>query len=87
MSILGWILVGLVAGALANAATGTRSRGCLFTTVIGIAGALVGGFLFQLAGEPGPGDSVLWSILVAFVGATLLLVVVGGLSGRGGRGL
>lgn len=79
MDILGWIIVGLVAGALAKAATGTEREGCLFTMVIGIVGALIGGAIFRLAGEPGVGDGgLLWSILVAFVGATVLLLLVGG---------
>lgn len=79
MSILGWLVVGLVAGALARAATGARKRGCLGTTVIGILGALLGGALFRLA----TGDELdtfdefdLASIFVAFVGAALLLLVL-----------
>jgi uncharacterized membrane protein YeaQ/YmgE (transglycosylase-associated protein family) len=81
-SLLGWIIVGLVAGWLANMATGTRSRGCLTTMAVGIVGALLGGLLFEWAGQPGLGGSALWSILVAFVGATLLLLVLHGVDRR-----
>jgi uncharacterized membrane protein YeaQ/YmgE (transglycosylase-associated protein family) len=89
MGILGWLVVGFIAGALARAATGARKRGCLGTIVIGIIGALLGGALFRLA----MGDdfnsfdgSYLVSIFVAFVGAALLLLVLEALdrSPRGG---
>jgi uncharacterized membrane protein YeaQ/YmgE (transglycosylase-associated protein family) len=91
MGILGWLVVGFIAGALARAATGTRKRGCLGTIVIGIIGALLGGALFRMA----MGDdfdsfdgSYLASIFVAFVGAALLLLVLEALdrSPRSGGG-
>jgi uncharacterized membrane protein YeaQ/YmgE (transglycosylase-associated protein family) len=76
VGIVGWIVVGLIAGALANAATGTERRGCLLTMVTGILGGLIGGFLFNAAGSKGIVDFDLWSILVAFVGACALLFVL-----------
>lgn len=82
MGLLGWIIVGLIAGWLANMATGTRSRGCLTTMVVGIVGALLGGLIFEWAGQPGINQFNLWSILVAFVGATLLLLILHGLDRR-----
>lgn len=79
MGILGWIVVGFIAGGLARWVTGARKRGCLATLVVGILGALIGGALFRLAS----GDDVntfddfdLGSIFVAFVGAVLLLLVL-----------
>jgi uncharacterized membrane protein YeaQ/YmgE (transglycosylase-associated protein family) len=81
MSILAWIVVGLVAGALAQAATGAGRAGCLGTLVIGILGALVGGAIFNAFGADGITDFGLWSILVAFVGASVLLFVFQLLSG------
>jgi uncharacterized membrane protein YeaQ/YmgE (transglycosylase-associated protein family) len=79
MSIVGWIVVGLLAGGLAGIATGTENQGCLGTLVVGILGALLGGALFRLA----TGDDRnyfeeldLGSILVAFVGATALLLIL-----------
>jgi uncharacterized membrane protein YeaQ/YmgE (transglycosylase-associated protein family) len=86
MSILAWIVIGLVAGSLAQAATGATRRGCLGTLAIGILGALVGGALFNAAGERGITDFGVWSLLVAFVGATALLLVFEALTGRGRRG-
>lgn len=79
MSILGWLAVGFIAGGLAGLATGSKGRGCIGTTVVGIIGALIGGALFRLA----TGDDLgafeqfdLASILVAFVGAAALLLVL-----------
>jgi uncharacterized membrane protein YeaQ/YmgE (transglycosylase-associated protein family) len=85
VGILGWIVVGLIAGALANAATGTERRGCLLTMVTGILGGLVGGFLFNAAGGKGIVDFGVWSILVAFVGACALLFVLQALGVLGRR--
>ncbi len=84
VGVLAWIVVGLVAGSLAGAATGRRVRGCLPTLLVGVLGAIVGGVLFDAIGQRGVGHFGLWSIFVAFVGASLLLLVVGGLQ-RGGR--
>jgi uncharacterized membrane protein YeaQ/YmgE (transglycosylase-associated protein family) len=78
VGLLGWIVVGFVAGALARAVTGgARDAGCLFTIVVGIIGGLLGGALFNAAGEEGIGDFGLRSMFVAFVGACALLLVVG----------
>jgi uncharacterized membrane protein YeaQ/YmgE (transglycosylase-associated protein family) len=85
MSILGWIVMGLLAGWLAKVATGYRRSGCLFTMAVGILGALIGGFLFGLVGEEGVTDFSVWSLIVAFVGASLLLLVLGAISGMGRR--
>jgi uncharacterized membrane protein YeaQ/YmgE (transglycosylase-associated protein family) len=76
MGVLGWIVVGLIAGALANRVTGAQRRGCLTTMVIGILGGIIGGTLFNAAGDNGITDFGLWSVLVAFVGACALLFVL-----------
>jgi len=78
MGILGWIVVGFVAGALARAITGgARDAGCIVTIVIGIIGGLLGGWLFSLAGDEGIGDFGLRSMFVALIGAIVLLLIVG----------
>jgi uncharacterized membrane protein YeaQ/YmgE (transglycosylase-associated protein family) len=82
VGVLAWIVTGFIAGALARAVTGHDRRGCLYTIVVGILGALIGGALFNAAGERGIGDFGLWSILVAFVGACLLLLVLQAVGGR-----
>jgi len=76
MGVIGWIVVGLLAGGLARMATGSEKRGCLTTMVIGILGGIIGGALFNIAGGEGIGHFGLWSILVAFVGACALLFIM-----------
>ncbi len=76
MSVLEWIVVGFIAGGLARVATGARKRGCLGTIAVGILGGVLGGALFNAAGQRGIADSGLWSVLVAFVGACALLFVL-----------
>jgi uncharacterized membrane protein YeaQ/YmgE (transglycosylase-associated protein family) len=83
MSILGWILVGLIAGVLARWVTGARSLGCLVTTIVGILGGLIGGALFRLATSPDTDvmdDFDVGSVFVAFIGAVLLLLVLEAIS-------
>ena len=82
MTVLGWIVVGFIAGGLARVATGAQKRGCLGTIAVGILGGVLGGAIFNAAGERGIGDSGLWSVLVAFVGACALLFVLQALSRR-----
>ena len=79
MGLIGWIVVGLLAGLLAQRATGSERHGCLGTMAIGIIGGIIGGALFNLIGGEGIVDFGLWSILVAFVGACVLLLVLQGL--------
>ena len=78
MGIVAWIIVGFVAGGLAGAVTGRRVGGCLPKILVGVLGALVGGALFNAAGERGIDEFGIWSIFVAFVGASALLLVFGG---------
>jgi uncharacterized membrane protein YeaQ/YmgE (transglycosylase-associated protein family) len=76
MGIIGWIVVGLLAGGLARMATGSEKRGCLGTMVIGVLGGIIGGALFNATGDEGITDFGIWSILVAFVGACVLLFIM-----------
>jgi uncharacterized membrane protein YeaQ/YmgE (transglycosylase-associated protein family) len=86
LGLLGWIVVGFVAGALARAATGGRwNIGCLGTIAVGVIGGLLGGWLFNLVGHKGIGDFGLRSMFVAFIGAFVLLALYGLLTGRGRR--
>ena len=73
MSWLSWIVVGFLAGVLAKLVTGQARPGCLGTIVVGILGGPLGGLIFSAAGGEGINDFSLYSILVAFVGATILL--------------
>jgi uncharacterized membrane protein YeaQ/YmgE (transglycosylase-associated protein family) len=82
VGVIGWIVVGFVAGAFARVLTGTGGRlGCLGTVLVGIVGGLLGGAIFNAAGDEGIGHFGLRSMFVAFIGASVLLIVVGLLTG------
>lgn len=86
MSILGWIVLGLVVGAIARAFLGGRGEpgGCLGTLAIGVLGALIGGALASAAGIGELGDFYdLGTWLIALAGAALLVLVLGALAGGG----
>lgn len=73
MNILIAILVGLIAGALAGYFVRGRGFGVLGDTLIGLIGGLVGGLIFNAVGlDP---DNIIGSIIVAFVGASILLLI------------
>ena len=74
MSFIAWILLGLLAGFLGSKIVNRRGEGVLLDMVLGIIGAVLGGFLFQRAGVKGITGLNLWSILVATTGAIVLLV-------------
>lgn len=82
MNIVAWIVVGLIAGLLARWIVRDERRGCLYTMAIGILGALIGGALTQWAGGEGVNDFSLRTVLVAALGAILLLLVLQAVSGR-----
>lgn len=76
MGILTWIVLGLIAGALAKLIMpGKDPGGCVITIVIGIVGALLGGFIATLLGYGGVQEFNLYSVIVATVGAILLLLI------------
>lgn len=80
-SWLSWIVVGLIAGAIAARVVAGRGFGCIADIVVGVAGAIIGGFLLSaLFGANGTVG--FWgSIIVAFVGAAVLLAALKLLSG------
>lgn len=74
MSILAWIVLGLIAGAIAKAVMpGDDPGGIIVTILIGIVGAFLGGFLGNMIAGSGLNGFSLWSILLAIIGAILLL--------------
>jgi uncharacterized membrane protein YeaQ/YmgE (transglycosylase-associated protein family) len=82
MSILAWIVVGILAGWLAERITG-RSHGLLTNLFVGIVGAFIGGFIFSsLLGFRYEEGLNVPSIVVATVGAVVLLAVFGGMRNR-----
>ena len=77
MGLLYWIVVGLIAGWATGKIMKGTGYGALMDIVIGIVGGIVGGALFKAAGGEGINSFSLYSILVAFVGATVLLFAWG----------
>jgi uncharacterized membrane protein YeaQ/YmgE (transglycosylase-associated protein family) len=81
---LGWIVIGLLAGWLAGKLTRGRSFGCLANLLLGLIGAVIGGWLFTLAGIQAYG--FVGSLAAATIGAVVLLAIAGLFAGgrRGG---
>jgi uncharacterized membrane protein YeaQ/YmgE (transglycosylase-associated protein family) len=75
MSIVAWIIMGLVAGFVASRIVDHRGRGFFLDAAIGVAGALVGGFLFRFFGATGVTGFNLWSVFVSIIGAVILLSI------------
>ena len=76
MGIIAWIVVGLIAGVLAKLIMpGDDPGGFIVTILLGIVGAFVGGFVVNLLGGAGVSGFNLWSILVATLGAIILLAI------------
>ncbi len=80
--ILAWVIIGGLAGWLASRITGTHAReGCLIDIVVGVGGGLLGGLIFRSLGGAGITGLNIWSLLVATVGAIILLWAVKALRG------
>jgi uncharacterized membrane protein YeaQ/YmgE (transglycosylase-associated protein family) len=73
MNVIGWIVLGLIAGIIASRLVNKRGEGMLLDIVLGIVGALVGGWLFNLVGVPGVTGLDIWSLFVAVIGAVVSL--------------
>lgn len=76
MDFLTWIIVGLVAGLLASFVMGGTGLGIIGDIIIGICGAFVGGWVFGILGITNPLSGLPGTILVAFIGAVLLLGII-----------
>ncbi|MDE2489065.1 MAG: GlsB/YeaQ/YmgE family stress response membrane protein [Alphaproteobacteria bacterium] len=75
MSLIAWLIVGLIAGWLASMVVNRRGEGAILDILLGVVGAFVGGYLFRYFGHAGVNGINLHSILVAGVGAILVLVI------------
>ena len=75
MSIVAWLVVGLIAGFIASKLVNKTGEGLVLDIVLGVIGAVVGGFLFNLLGASGVDGINLYSILVAVVGAVVVLAI------------
>ena len=75
MSIIAWLILGLIAGFIASRIVNKSGEGFILDIVLGVVGAFVGGFLFSLFGAGGVTGLNLYSLLVAVIGAIVVLVV------------
>jgi uncharacterized membrane protein YeaQ/YmgE (transglycosylase-associated protein family) len=75
MSVIAWIVLGLIAGFIASKIVNKAGEGALLDIVLGVIGAVVGGWLFNMFGMPGVTGFNIYSMLVAVLGAIVVLVV------------
>jgi uncharacterized membrane protein YeaQ/YmgE (transglycosylase-associated protein family) len=75
VSIIAWIVLGLIAGFIASKIVNKSGEGALLDIVLGVVGAIVGGWLFSFFGMAGVTGLNIYSLLVAVIGAVVLLVV------------
>jgi uncharacterized membrane protein YeaQ/YmgE (transglycosylase-associated protein family) len=85
MSIIAWIVLGLIAGFVASKIVNKSGEGMILDIILGIVGAVLGGYLFQTFGMPGVTGINLYSILVAVVGAVVFLVIYHAIFRRSAR--
>ena len=83
-NLIGWIIVGLIAGWLASMIMGRGGYGVVGDIVVGLVGALIGGFLASILGLGGlNADSPfsIWTLIIAILGAIILIAIVRALTG------
>jgi uncharacterized membrane protein YeaQ/YmgE (transglycosylase-associated protein family) len=84
MTLLGWILFGLITGFLASRIVNRKGEGCMLNVALGIVGACVGGFIFTRIGGRGVTGFNLYSMFVAVIGAIVVLLIYHAITGRRG---
>jgi uncharacterized membrane protein YeaQ/YmgE (transglycosylase-associated protein family) len=82
MGILSWIILGLIAGFIGSKIVNSEGQGFWLNIALGIIGALVGGFLFDLFGASGVTGLNLYSMIVAIVGSVVVLLIYNAVAGR-----
>ena len=85
MGIISWIVLGLIAGFIGSKIVDSQGQGFWLNIALGIVGALVGGFLFNLFGASGVSGVNLYSMIVAVVGAIVVLLIYNAVMGRRSR--
>jgi uncharacterized membrane protein YeaQ/YmgE (transglycosylase-associated protein family) len=75
MSFIAWIVLGLIAGFIASKIVNKSGEGLFLDIVLGVVGAVVGGYLFQTFGMSGVTGVNIYSVLVAVVGAIVVLFI------------
>lgn len=82
MSIIGWIIFGVIAGFIASKIVNKSGEGLIVDLVLGIVGAVVGGWLFERFGYEGVGGFDIYSMIVAVIGAIIVLFIYHAVTGR-----
>ncbi|WP_428488726.1 GlsB/YeaQ/YmgE family stress response membrane protein [Rhodopila sp.] len=82
MSIIAWLILGLIAGFIASKLVNKSGEGLMLDIVLGIVGAFVGGFLFSLVGAAPVTGLNIYSLIVAVIGAVVVLVIYHAIAGR-----
>ena len=82
MSLLGWIVFGLICGFLASKIVASEGQGCMLNIALGLIGAVVGGVLFEILGQETFWHFDLWSMFVAIIGAIIVLIAYHAITGR-----
>ena len=82
MSIIAWVILGLIAGFIGSKIVNKTGEGLILDIVLGIVGAVVGGFVFSAFGAAGVTGLNLYSLIVAVVGAVIVLFVYHAIVGR-----
>ncbi len=82
MSIIAWLILGLIAGFLGSKIVNNSGEGLLLDIVLGIIGAMVGGYLFTLVGAAPVTGLNIYSLFVAVVGSIVVLVIYHAIIGR-----
>jgi uncharacterized membrane protein YeaQ/YmgE (transglycosylase-associated protein family) len=75
MTILAWVVIGLIAGFLASKIVNRRGQGILLDLTLGVGGALMGGYLFTIVRSTPVSGFNIYSVLTAMAGATLVLLI------------
>jgi uncharacterized membrane protein YeaQ/YmgE (transglycosylase-associated protein family) len=82
MGIISWIILGLIAGFIGSKIVDKQGQGLWLNIALGIIGALVGGFLFDLVGATGVTGLNIWSMIVAIIGSVVVLLIYNAVAGR-----
>ena len=82
MSIISWIILGLIAGFIGSRIVNKQGQGMLLDMSLGIVGAIVGGMLFSFFGATGITGLNIWSMIVAIVGSVVVLWAYHAISDR-----
>ena len=82
LGIIGWIVLGLIAGFIASKIVNNEGQGVMVDIILGVVGSLVGGFIFNFFGASGVSGFNIYSLIVAVIGAIVVLMIYHAVAGR-----